>query len=165
MEYYDDNLEHVRVKKQMVNRKLELEALDAFLGIPSEELKINELKNIEPLKVENQVENKVENKVEKKVETSSATKNFKLIVQEYVQNTDDSICGLIARTKDSSQAVFGFFNEVENLQPDLISESHEIRYEFSTNSVKVIRGNKKVKVKLSEDILKLLYMKRWFKCE
>ena len=76
-----------------------------------------------------------------------------------MQNADDSICGLVARTKDSSQAVFGFFNEVENLQPDLISESHEIRYEFSTNSVKVIRGNKKVKVKLSEDILKLLYMK------
>ena len=46
MEYYDDNLLHIRVKKQMVNRKLELEALNAFLGNPSEELKSNQLKNI-----------------------------------------------------------------------------------------------------------------------
>ena len=127
-------------------------------------MKINELKNIEPLKIKNKVENKIANKVENKVEnknetrseTSSVTndektKNFKSIVQEYVQNADDSICGLVATTKNSSQAVFGFFNEVENLPPDIISETHEIRYEFSSNSavktinsVKVIRGNKKV---------------------
>ena len=69
MEYYDDNLEHIRVKKQMVNRKLELEALDAFLGNPIEDLKINEIKNIETLKVETKIEPlKVENKVEIKEE-------------------------------------------------------------------------------------------------
>ena len=65
---------------------------------------------------------------------------------------------LVSRTKDKNQAVLGYFDIVENTEPSLITDSHEVRYEFKSAQIKIVKGNQKIKVPISEDLLKLLYL-------
>ena len=108
--------------------------------------------------IEDALKVKSEVKPEVKPEVNPEIFNFKSMVEDYVQKANDFMLGLVSRTKDKNQAVFGYFDIVENTEPSLITDSHEVRYEFKSAQVKIVKGNQKIKVPISEDLLKLLYL-------